>query len=223
MDILVRYAKPTAADATLTSTDTKRYAVVTFDDGFESFIENALPVLRRKGICATVFVVTEYLGKVPGWQRFDPVCNGGEKLMSAEQLETLPAELISIGSHTMTHPVLTSLCEHEAREEILSSRLRLEEIMGRDINLLSFPYGAFNRDLVTLCREAGYARVFTILPIPTFSSLGEYVTGRVCVEPTDWTIEFFLKLMGAYRWQLLAFAVKRNIVATANVFRRPRA
>jgi peptidoglycan/xylan/chitin deacetylase (PgdA/CDA1 family) len=223
MDILLRYSEPIAADGIFALADGKRYAVVTFDDGFESVVQNALPILRERGIFATVFVVSECLGKVAGWQRFDPICNDGEKLMSVEQLKTLPVDLISIGSHTKTHPLLTPLHGQAAMEEILESRLRLQEMLRRDIKLFSFPYGEFNRDLVTWCREAGYARVFTILPIPACSGVEGYVTGRVSVEPTDWRIEFLLKLMGAYRWQPVAFAIKRNVVAITNVFRRSRA
>ncbi len=220
MDALLRHAVPIAADGTVPSNNGARYAVVTFDDGFESVLENAVPILRSRGICATVFVVAAYLGRPAGWRRFDEVVDGDEKVMSLEQLSMLPQDLISIGSHTGTHPVLTSLDEDSAKEEILESRLRLQKMLHKEIKLFSFPYGAFNNDLVACCREAGYSRVFTILPTHGLSHPEEYVTGRVSVEPTDWNAEFYLKLMGAYRWQPLAFAVKRRIVANLGVLER---
>jgi len=213
MNTLLRYTKPISADKTFAFTAGTRYAAVTFDDGFENIIKNALPILQKKCICATVFVVSDYLGKLAGWRRFDPETNGSEKLMSVEQLLTLPPDLISVGSHTMTHPVLTSLSECEAKEEILESRRRLQNILHKDIKLFSFPYGEFNQDLIAWCREAGYTRVFSILPTPVWSNAEEYVTGRVSVEPTDWKLEFSLKLMGAYRWLPLAFAMKKRIFA----------
>ena len=220
MATLLRWAQPVAADRISGLADGGRYAVVTFDDGFESFAGNALPVLKERGICATVFVVTDFLGDFGGWRRFDPPSNHNERLMSPEQLILLPADLISIGSHTVTHPLLTSLSEDAAKEELLQSRLRLQGMLRRDIKLFSFPYGAFNTDLVSWCREAGYSRVFTIQPIRASTDGQDYVTGRFSVEPTDWRIEFFLKLMGAYRWQPLAFAFKKYMVLVTKRFKR---
>jgi len=219
MDTLLRCVKPIAAEGTFELTSGTRYAAVTFDDGFESVIENAVPILKKRGICATVFVVTEYLGKVPGWRRFDAGTNSSEGLMSVEQLLALPSDLISIGSHTSTHAMLTSLDEPAAKAEISESRLRLQQMLQRDVKLFSFPYGAYNASLVAWCREAGYTRVFTILPVPALPNAEEYVTGRVFVEPTDWGIEFRLKLLGAYRWLPLAFTVKGKMTAAIRAFK----
>lgn len=221
MDTLLRYAKPIAADGTFAMTDGARYAAVTFDDGFESVIKNAVPVLREKGIYATVFLVAEYIGKIAGWRHFEPGTNTSEGLMSVEQLLTLPSDLISIGSHTSTHAMLTSLDEHAAKAEILESRLRLQQMLQKNIKLFSFPYGAFNANLVAWCREAGYTRVFTILPVPALPDAEGYITGRVSVEPTDWKIEFRLKLMGAYRWLPVAFALKKMMIESFGVLKRP--
>jgi peptidoglycan/xylan/chitin deacetylase (PgdA/CDA1 family) len=221
MDTLLRYAKPISAEGTFDLTGGTRYAAVTFDDGFESVIENAVPILRKKGICATVFVVTEYLGKTASWRHFDTRLTGSERLMSVEELSMLPSDLITIGSHTSTHAMLTSLDEHAAKTEISESRLRLRQMLQRDIKLFSFPYGAFNASLVAWCREAGYTRVFTILPVPVLPNAEGYVTGRVFVEPTDWEIEFRLKLMGAYRWLPLAFTVKAKMMAAMRAFKWP--
>jgi len=220
MDILLRHAQPIAAGGTLELTDGVRYAAVTFDDGFESVAENAVPILRKRGIFATIFVVTEFLGKVAGWHHFGTYSNGNERLMGVEELSMLPADIISIGSHTMTHPVLTSLNGHAAKAEIYESRLKLQAMLQKDITLFSFPYGAFNADLVAWCREAGYTRVFTILPTPALPNAKGYVTGRVSVEPTDWKLEFRLKLMGAYRWLPLAFAAKKKMIEKFGALKR---
>jgi hypothetical protein len=42
---------------------------------------------------------------------------------------------------------------------------------------------------------------------------GEFVLGRISVEPTDWALEFRLKLLGAYRWLPQAIALKRKLKA----------
>ncbi len=84
-------------------------------------------------------------------------------------------------------------------------------MLGREFTLFAFPYGAFNERLINICKEAGYKRIFTTLPYPAELGPGEFVSGRVTVDPTDWPIEFYLKLSGAYRWLPIAFATKKKL------------
>ena len=113
----------------------------------------------------------------------------------------------------MTHPALPALNENDAKRELSESRAKLEKMLDREIRLFSFPYGAFNAKLIEWCREAGYERVFTIAPTLAFLDPREFVTGRMSVEPTDWPLEFRLKLMGAYRWLPVAFSLKRRVLS----------
>ena len=176
-------------------------------DGFENLVQQALPELKKRNIPATVFVISDALGKA-----FGPA-GRTEKVMSLEQLRSLPAELISIGSHTVTHPMLPLLSEGEARTELMQSRRTLEGFLSRPVLTFSFPFGGFSPRLIELCREAGYDRIFTTLPAFAFTDPGQFVVGRVRVDPTDWPLEFRLKLAGAYRWLPAAFALKRKIVS----------
>jgi peptidoglycan/xylan/chitin deacetylase (PgdA/CDA1 family) len=211
MDILLRYAVPTRADFTAPLSPRVHHAAVTFDDGYLNVIENALPELESRKIPSTLFIVTQALGKRPPWMVGS---SSGEKVMSEDHLRGLSSDLVAVGSHTMTHPQLPFLNEEDARRELSESRSTLERIMNKEITLFSFPHGAFNTKLIEWCREAGYRRVFTILPTLALSDPQEYVSGRVSVEPTDWSLEFRLKLLGAYRWLPLAFALKRKILST---------
>ena len=132
--------------------------------------------------------------------------------MSLEQIRSLPENLITIGSHTMTHPFLPSINLDEAKREIALSLVTLEAQLHRRIVLFSFPYGGFNQKLVEICHEAGYRRVFSTLPYFAFKEPNEFVIGRVRVDPTDWPLEFRLKLAGAYRWLPWAFELKRTVL-----------
>ena len=133
--------------------------------------------------------------------------------MTEQQLRELPEDLVAIGSHTMTHPLLVATDKDQVREELVGSRVKLEKMLGREIKTFSFPYGAFNRNVIALCREAGYQRVFTALPLFAVSRPYEFVTGRAGTSPLDWPIEFRLKLAGAYRWLPYAFAFKRSVMS----------
>jgi len=209
MDQLLSYAKPIAANEITTLQPGTRHVAVTFDDGFKNFYECALPELVKRGIPATMFVITDVIGKTFGPEGY------AQEVMSLEQIRALPESLVTIGSHTLTHPLLPSINLDQAKREIALSRAKLEEQLHRRIVLFSFPYGGFNQQLVEICREAGYQRIFSTLPYFAFKEPREFVTGRVRIDPTDWPLEFRLKLAGAYRWLPWAFELKRKIFGNA--------
>lgn len=211
MDLLTRWATPVPASFSGPFEPGCRYAAITFDDGFLSVVENAVPELSKRGIPCTVFIISDFLGRVPSWA--EEYSDGGEpeRFVTLEELVKMPSDLVVIGSHTMTHPKLTAVSAKEAARELVESRRQLEKWLGMEVKLFSFPFGDFSQSLIGLCREAGYSRVFTTLPTQAFACPDEYVTGRVPVEPSDWDIEFLLKLFGTYRWLPYAFSLKRAI------------
>ena len=212
MDTLRRWARPIEADFKSIRASGTRFAAVTFDDGFRSFAENALPELEKRKIPAALFVVAGKLGCYPDWsERVRGKTQNRELLLSADQLREMP-DSIKVGSHTLTHPILTQVSEAEARRQMAGSRIQLEKILGRKVTLFSFPHGACDDERFAFSRDAGYERVFTIEPKPAFAD--QFVMGRVGVDPTDWYLEFLLKLLGAYRWLPLAFMLKRKISAS---------
>jgi peptidoglycan/xylan/chitin deacetylase (PgdA/CDA1 family) len=215
MDELVRRARPLRADVAVPHLAGARFASVTFDDAYQNVLENAIPELARRGIPATLFVVSDGLGSVPSWEDHSYIADPDlhDPIMTEEQLRSLSPDLIQIGSHTHTHPILTRISEAEARGELARSRTRLQEIVGRDVKLFSFPYGVYNDDLIGWCRDAGYDKVFTTLPRSASSETEEFIVGRVAVYPYDVPLEFSLKLSGAYRWWFDAVELKRKLAA----------
>jgi len=201
MDILARRSK--LWDASVAHLANGRRAFVTFDDGFQNIVDNAVPELAQRGLPATIFVVAGALGTTPDWTDYsggsDPEMS--ESMLTQDQLRALPPELIEIGSHSVTHPMLPLLSEEEARTELAASRTALEEITGRKVKLFSFPYGSANANLVRWCREEGYEQVFITYPRAVFSAFNGTVVARVKADPDDWRLEFYLKLHGAYRWR----------------------
>lgn len=211
MDMILKKSYPVFADIEGPLDKGQNYAAITFDDGFRSLIENVIPKMRERKIPVTLFIPTGYFGKRPGWINNPNHEDANEFLMTKEQVKNLPDDLIKIGSHCVTHPHLTNLDEMKARMELVESKNDLERILNREINLLSFPHGAYNQQVIEWTREAGYERVFS--NIPTFPSwkIGDYLMGRITVSPDDWGLEFKLKLVGAYQWLPLAVALKRKL------------
>jgi peptidoglycan/xylan/chitin deacetylase (PgdA/CDA1 family) len=213
MDLLVRYSHPIPAGHQKALQMGRRYAVVTFDDGFISVVQNAVPELQARRIPATIFVPTGSLGRNPTWVRDERSAAKKEIVLSSEQLKNLGStELLTIGSHSVNHPNLVKLGPEQARAELIDSKSTLEGIVGSEVSLFSFPHGAHNDHLIRQAREAGYTRVFTISPRPALKTSEEFVTGRTLVDPSDWRLEFILKLQGAYRWLPMVSLLKARLL-----------
>jgi peptidoglycan/xylan/chitin deacetylase (PgdA/CDA1 family) len=212
MDDLQRIAEPTTADRTSPLETRRRYVVVTFDDAYQNITANALPALRARRIPATVFVAPGICGAMSSLADASTTSREQRRVVELRNLRGLSGTLVVIGSHSLTHPYLTRLAARDAAHELRESRRILEEAVGQPVCLFSFPYGDCNSALVSLCRDAGYSRVFTTKPRAAFADPGEFVTGRVRVDPTDWTLEFRLKASGAYRWLTTASAIKRRLL-----------
>lgn len=210
MDLLIRHATPIRSDFAASLPSDRHFACVTFDDAMISFAKTALPELEKRKIPSTVFVATRKVGQPPDWANYSDEPLTTELTLNSNQLREISGRVL-IGSHTSTHPMLTRVSESEARHELGESRKLLEGMLNDKVTQFSFPYGDFNDVLTKWCREAGYERVFTSLPFTFQSGADGSVVGRVSVDPQDWELEFRLKILGAYQWLPLAFAVKRNI------------
>jgi peptidoglycan/xylan/chitin deacetylase (PgdA/CDA1 family) len=207
MDLLVRYSKPLRADTMTALQPGTAYAAVTFDDGFENFIDQALPELRARNIPSTMFIIVDALGK-----EFGPK-EHLERVMSVQQMRQLPEDFVAIGSHTLTHPFMPNCDRDQAERELLNSRLELEKLLGRPVTMFSFPFGGFSEEGIQLCRQAGYSRIFTALPYNAFQDVNEFIVGRCRADTSDWPLEIRLKLAGAYRWLPLAIELKKKLFA----------
>lgn len=127
---------------------------ITFDDGYLSAYEHACPMLAQRGMTATVYVVVDSLGGVNEWDK--RVGDREEKMMSAAQARELAEAGFEIGCHTLTHPHLSSLDDDQIRAEIVDSKHKLEDLIGREVTSFSYPYGDFDTRVLGAAAAAGY-------------------------------------------------------------------
>lgn len=200
MDLLHRKACVLSASYRGVLPSDKKCVAITFDDAFQSVVENALPELVVRSFHSTIFVPVGLVGKNPNWAMEEGNSDFNEIVMTAEQLRALSLPNVSLGSHTISHPSMSALNRERAREEIEGSRHQLAKLCGRDVLLFSFPYGHHDPSVVAMCRNAGYECVFSILPEEVDTTSSEIMRGRTKVDPSDGPIEFFLKFNGAYAW-----------------------
>jgi peptidoglycan/xylan/chitin deacetylase (PgdA/CDA1 family) len=124
---------------------------ITFDDGFESFYSNALSVLDDYHMKVTVFPIAGYVGKTSRWDVLPR-----QQHLSAPQIREISDRGHEIGSHTVTHVNLTFLSDSDVVRELADSKKILEDITGKPVVSLSFPFGFWNRRVWKLAQEMGY-------------------------------------------------------------------
>jgi len=92
---------------------------------------------------------------------------------------------MTIGSHTVTHPVLSSLSGEEILEELASSKAALEQRLGRRVMLFAYPFGGlehFDGISQSLVERAGYKAAFTTLPGINEAGVNRWALKRVGVQ-----------------------------------------
>jgi len=125
---------------------------MTFDDGFESFYALALPILERYKFAITIFPVAGYLGKRSTWDTLPPQVH-----LTKEHVREIAACGHEIGSHTMTHANLTLLSDADLADELVHSKLLLEDVTGKPVTSISFPFGQWNKRVWSAAQKAGYS------------------------------------------------------------------
>ena len=122
--------------------------LLSFDDGNASDFDTALPILQRFGVTAQFFVVAGRVGQ-PGW-------------LDAEALRALVREGMTIGNHGMWHRPWRKLNAHELHVELDDARDQIAQIVGREITTAAFPYGSYDRRLLTELRRRRYSTVYSV-------------------------------------------------------------
>jgi len=132
---------------------------ITFDDGYVNVLEHGLEPLAEHGFQALQYIVADHLGGGNDWD----VAEGEayEKLMDAGQLREWLAAGHLIGSHTCNHAKLDQIPLPQAREEIVASKKKLEDLFGVAVTHFCYPYGFWNERVRDLVIEAGYRSATT--------------------------------------------------------------
>jgi peptidoglycan/xylan/chitin deacetylase (PgdA/CDA1 family) len=131
----------------------ERAMALTFDDGYLSVFEQAMPVLRRHGFGATVFVVSGAVG-LNARQARKLNRHMDRDMIAWEQLAELADDGIEIGSHTVSHPDLRTLGREALAQELDKSRDMLQQRLHVAVDSFAYPYGRSNRAV----REAAASR-----------------------------------------------------------------
>jgi len=130
----------------------ERVVILTFDDGYQDFYENALPILNRYNFSATVFIVTKLIADVSHWREIEPQI----ALLDWDEIHIIIDAGHEIGSHGLYHRDLTQLSEKELREEVFDSKRIIEENTSIAVASFSYPFCKNNKQVRSAVLEAGY-------------------------------------------------------------------
>jgi peptidoglycan/xylan/chitin deacetylase (PgdA/CDA1 family) len=146
----------------------EKAVAVTFDDAYRSVLELGEPILARLGWPATVYVPTDYAGteRPMSWPGIDHWAGGEFERelvpMSWDELDGLAARGWEIGSHTCSHPHLTTLDPAALEHELRRSKSICEDRLGRPCESIAYPYGDHDAVVVEATRGAGYRAAGTL-------------------------------------------------------------
>lgn len=131
-----------------------RTFALTFDDGFKNFLEHGLPILIRCRFSATIFAISNWVGKTNDWNS-QPKWAPQLELMDWSDLRGLAVAGVEIGAHSANHAHLSRATPQEVEREIVDCKSAIEDRLGRQVSAFAYPYGETSRVL-----ESVVARYF---------------------------------------------------------------
>lgn len=179
--------------------------VLTFDDGYADSFFYAYPVLRKYGFNATFLLICNFIDseKIFPWLS-EPRFPRGENLpLSVGQILDLAKGGMDFGSHTLSHQRLTRLSQKQAFKEIQRSKTYIEQLLDREINSFSYPYGSwsdFDQSHQEMVRKAGYGLAVTSIYGSNALNSNPFSLKRIHMYANDDLNTFEMKINGYYDW-----------------------
>jgi peptidoglycan/xylan/chitin deacetylase (PgdA/CDA1 family) len=156
--------------------------LLTFDDAYSELCEYAFPQLLEYGFTCTVLVPTGLVGASNAWDEQRGWAT--IRIMSEQQLRWWSGKGIDFGSHTETHPDLTSCTTEEMESEFSRSRKFLEDLLQRPVMCLSYPFGEHN-EAVNRAAASYFKIAFTTDEGLNYPATNPLRIRRTMVRPAD--------------------------------------
>lgn len=172
-----------------TTSNRRKEFLVTFDDGYQSMLAEAAPILARLGIPSVCFVLPGLFGRDSNWD-----AGVREPLLSADEVRRLPDFGMQVGSHSWCHRDLPTLDPAALRADVFGAAAALEDLLGSRPRLFAYPYGRHDRATRELVATSGATHAFA-----TYTRTAtQFSLPRVDINATDTLRTFALKTLPGY-------------------------
>jgi peptidoglycan/xylan/chitin deacetylase (PgdA/CDA1 family) len=174
----------------------QRSVVLTFDDGYKSFLQYAYPVLKELGFTATLFVYTDYVG-------------AGRNALTWQDLKELTAAGFDVEAHSKTHGDLRRAAGEADAQYVRRMQAELghpqelfQRNLGRPRPIIAFPYGSWDESLLSRLGEYGYVAGFSVRRQGNASFVRPLTANRSQIY-SEMTMEDFAKNLNVYQQESL--------------------
>ena len=181
--------------------DSKKDGVLlTFDDGFHNNFSNVLPLLSKYSIPGLFFIPTQHIEDPKDWLHFIKLkveknvdLFGLNKDIQSDLFDGISKEnlaqmasnpLVTIGSHSVSHPLLSKCSKAGLANELVNSKKYLESIIERPVKYLAYPSGDYNEKVINAVKESGYELAFGIDKINNLGQLN-YEIPRIGIYSSE--------------------------------------
>jgi peptidoglycan/xylan/chitin deacetylase (PgdA/CDA1 family) len=132
-----------------TGAGTEQRASISFDDGLVQTAREAIPMLLERGARCSMFIATGLMGK-----RHPDLDE--EMIVSREEVLELAQAGVEIGAHTVDHVELNDLPFEQALDQLRRSKATLEDLLGKEVTSMAYPYGRPRGQTPLAAECAGY-------------------------------------------------------------------
>jgi peptidoglycan/xylan/chitin deacetylase (PgdA/CDA1 family) len=182
-------------DSGITSSDVGAIAL-TFDDGYAHWILELPDICAQFNARPTIYIPAGLIGKSNNWDYSSIFVS--EPHLTTGEIRRMSDMGFEIGSHGWQHRALTTLTTDKVRSELVDSKNRLEDISGREVESISYPFGRVNSTVMEIAGETGYRYGLTTRwPVQHQSSLS---LGRIMIYGFDTPSSVLRKLNGRLQW-----------------------
>ena len=178
-------------------TNSNKKFIMSFDDGYKDLIDNCLPLLVKYNFKATCFLVSDKIGKINDWDEENKNIKT-KKIMDKSDIHIWVKNGMKIGSHSKNHKKLTNIDHNELSNEIASSKIDLENLIGETIDSFCYPYGKFNLDVINEVKKNYNYALTTLRSRYDPNRHDKYLIPRIDMGKKLSTFKLFLKIKTPY-------------------------
>ncbi|MCX5328563.1 polysaccharide deacetylase family protein [Streptomyces sp. NBC_00140] len=187
--LLDRGWTPLTLDRYLGGDVPRRSVLLTFDDGYQAFLDEGLPVLRELDVPATVFVLSGLLGGRSGWMADMP----DEPLVDADGVRELVGAGLDVECHGWDHSHLAGTDPRTLARNVTHALRTLADLTGRRPRAFAYPYGDHDAAARRAVADAGFEIGFSV-----HQRAGRFAVPRVDVTSVDTDTTFLMKTRPGY-------------------------